>query len=1075
MLSSAAVGQGTPPRHAQEVAEAWWRVPLPAPLLKFEPLTEEDLQDSSHPIRAASYPWEQVDHLWHEHQAAAGTAFGLDMKMSVLRIGRWPDLFAGELRVLIPENYTDGRVPARSFDTAPLGATTSSPRSATSRSVSSSSSSTPSTTGSAVRIGHGPSEETQEVWSPRHSAVLTKTFSCLNLNIARQILASQALLLLAPEYAREVEGSKSKGSRVLYLNAFNTRDNVFELNGQTLMEQAMELLSAAQTTRPAAEVRRYVSPDADWTKYAGQDKTLTPEFEALMAAKRAFAADPSMTRFRWTLRNVSADQLSGPRSTLSVKEESETTTHFCFAFELYCVSAGCAGVRDDADPLSMPEAFSTAMSEYVGEPLTRVIYRCLMAASKQLRCAGLMADLWREFSLTLCPPFLSSVHDYICFYFDAFFKQRRRDCQEFVGPISPSELNVLSARKKREASPEELDGVMSYDGVGGAVEGSWICSLQLKLKRCGYWWSLPGAPVEVPLMSDEGTKKLKTVSRVMTHMGAGCFSFLYKLTVEHLLKYNTKDEKMYDSPRKAMDGFSTVLPEDPLRRWCLEDIDSQEPTATTFPMRPPRRTGESSSSMNQGRAYEASSGNSLSSGRGSPQMVLGADGGSLEAVKSRLESVLSQLGHGATTLHAGAATERSVVQTLYRRALLQRQARPGGYLSPTSRVMALLLEWLCRPFYECAVLCREYAVVDPQRTAERALLESYLQQCRNQRALSGLSRPPGATQRDRFESAIYVARGDGFAPGGAPRRSQGDSIARESDAARTKRVAEAAVFSFVGHGATFEESFQRAAAKALVVVTSYRQMRMEQDFIIAADELDSSVPPPVPRAPVCAAGEPAGPPGGAAAEAVEEDEEGGYDMNGPSAVRGPRPCVLQRGRTAGQGAAKRHSLSNNNNNNKKKKVEDTLCFFVRVWVCRMWAERGGTHTHSGDGDIAEELLFPFFFVSSSFFFFVFAAITYYDVPLLFCVVVDAAVMIIFRCEFPAPPIWVVVVLNVKSVVSASLLHTEEKREVALNEQKRFRCTSFWIEVERVVLSHVKIVTGKQQQQRPPLPPKKKSQ
>eukprot|EP00796_Vickermania_ingenoplastis_P008032 gene8032-5587_t len=290
------------------------------------------------------------------------------------------------------------------------------------------------------------------------SFLLFRTAAVPSQQLARSILLTQALQFLlrdAHDFTAVIPSCS------LHLNAFNTRDNVFELNGQTLMEQAMELLSAAQTTRPAAEVRRYVSPDADWTKYAGQDKTLTPEFVALMAAKRAFAADPSLTPFRWTLRNVSADQLSGPRSTLSVKEESETMTHFCFAFELYCVGAGCAGVRDDADPLSMPEAFSTAMSEYVGEPLTRVIYRCLMAASKQLRCAGLMADLWREFSVT-CGPSCGAMNERIDFYFTAFFGPRRRSA------------GLSSKKKDQLPEPRAAAGVCSVTeeddagGVGGA-------------------------------------------------------------------------------------------------------------------------------------------------------------------------------------------------------------------------------------------------------------------------------------------------------------------------------------------------------------------------------------------------------------------------------------------------------------------------------------------------------------------------------------------------------------------------------------------------------------------------------
>eukprot|EP00796_Vickermania_ingenoplastis_P008031 gene8031-5586_t len=879
------------------------QVPLPEDLCKFIPISESfhNTYDPDHPVRLAPFPWQQIDLLWGLMKAEHAVNYELEETMHLLRVGRWPDMFVGSLRVRFPAEEEDdpptgttapmepvprpapspttAHIAPTGVDALPLVTGSSTPllhdtpcpmfqpdtttccsssgaggdggypqqrvtttaAGATAQGHMSNSSTTTTeelkdgvTSSAAQGLFHSSSGSTKQSSAPY--AVLTQTFTCLNLNIARQILASQALLLLAPDYAQENEKAKSKLNRSIFSNCLNTRDNVFELNGQTLMEQAMELLSAAQTTRPAAEVRRYVSPDADWTKYAGQDKTLTPEFEALMAAKRAFAADLSLTPFRWTLRNVSADQLSGPRSTLSVKEESETMTHFCFAFELYCVGAGCAGVRDDADPLSMPEAFSTAMSEYVGEPLTRVIYRCLMAASKQLRCAGLMADLWREFSLTLCPPFLSSVHDYICFYFDAFFKQRRRDAFVAVESVNPLQVSELSAKRKKKAVPEDVEAAVS-----GCFEirppCMWHCTLKLYLRLCGYYEpvSLSGDQV-VSLLSDEGLKKLKTASRVMTRCGAECFSFLFRILVQHLLTYNTKDEKMYNSPSKAMDGFNAVLPRHPLRRWCLEDIDSDDPGSYHFPLLHHHRAG--------------------SPWNGAPPVLDDEDGGSsaLEGEgggASRGSAVEASMGLLQLSGLAGVlpTTERSVVHTLYRRALLQRQARPGGYLSPTSRVMALLLERLCRPFYECAVLCREYAVVDPQRTAERALLESYLQQCRNQRALSGLSRPPGATQRDRFESAIYVARGDGFAPGGAPRRSQGDSIARESDAARTKRVAEAAVFSFVGHGATFEESFQRAAAKALVVVTSYRQMRMEQDFIIAADELDSSVPPPVPRAP----------------------------------------------------------------------------------------------------------------------------------------------------------------------------------------------------------------------------------
>eukprot|EP00796_Vickermania_ingenoplastis_P008034 gene8034-5589_t len=451
-------------------------------------------------VKRASFPWEPIDLLWNVHQKQFRHEYKLQNDAYELRFGR----------------------------AAPLH----------------------------TRFSYLQNPETGD------TVVLTRSYAAPNSSVVRQVVASQLLLSLLPDFAMAVMDQNIQ-NRVLYQRPLNTRDNVFELNGQTLMEQAMELLSAAQTTRPAAEVRRYVSPDADWTKYAGQDKTLTPEFEALMAAKRACWDGPSATgtAFTWSLENALA-----PRH-VDAAADVPGYKRFGFRFHICCSAALCGEVEepsDAADPLRLEGAAGAVVaseaSEYEGEPVTRVIYRGLLRAAAELRCSGLMKDLWKEFVLTLAPPYLNVPHEFMTFYFDAFFGRSNCNLEQLQGQPSTTVLKDVAA------------------GLRGK-----LCEVQLmlNLEQCGHFKALNVRLIHeeqstmVSLVRCGGAKKSAALSQAVLRAGASCFSFAASELQRYVSWYQREWQgpgsqgRYLESMKRVVECFSQMEP--PLPAWLTWD------------------------------------------------------------------------------------------------------------------------------------------------------------------------------------------------------------------------------------------------------------------------------------------------------------------------------------------------------------------------------------------------------------------------------------------------------------------------------------------------------------------------
>lgn len=443
---------------------------IPPKLANFTPLPEQSdifQLKFNEEIKRASFPWEQIDRMWVLHQHHYDMKHGLDFKMREIQFGRNPVVYVGCLCAL---NVVPGDQMSR--------------------------------------------------------GLLSRSTTCPNMTLARQIVASQALLYLAPQYARQI-ARENVSNRLVYLRPLDTRDNLFDLNGETMMEQAMELLTAADAVRESRrgekeeEIMRYNNPAANWMDYEAQDKTLTPAYQALVRAKRVCERSPEKTVFQWALRNVGGEPVPGSQH-----------------------------ARVEFVVLKGGEVFASATSSEE-EPVTRVIYRGLVTAARVLHCSNLVEEMWREFALTLSPPLMNAAHEYMQYYFDAFFGQHNTE-EKTADPVLPRDAPTVGADTSR-------------------------CHVVLDLARCGHC-----AGTRAGDSSKDGLVTIFSLDRVgrrsafedgVCTVGSACFSFVRSEVISHLRLFQSQHrEKHVDPLRRTLElGFFKVAGPDSPPVWTLTE------------------------------------------------------------------------------------------------------------------------------------------------------------------------------------------------------------------------------------------------------------------------------------------------------------------------------------------------------------------------------------------------------------------------------------------------------------------------------------------------------------------------
>eukprot|EP00796_Vickermania_ingenoplastis_P012104 gene12104-8328_t len=426
--------------------------PLPPELVTFKPLPEHDpaLRVDIEAAKRAAFPWEQIDRFWVLQQMHYKMQHSLDLKVKEIRYGKSDPLSVACLYTL----KVDGA-------------------------------------------------ETK--------AMLSRSFSCPDVAQARQIVASQALLLLTPHYASNIlrEGIPS---RPLFSRPIDTRDNVFDMSGHTFMEQAMELLTAAQQTDARQDIVRYVSGEVDRMRYDSQDKTLTKEFERLQEIKRHGADSTDFCTFTWELWNP--DSAETEKSSNSVEE----AVHYSFHFLVY--------------QKGMAEPLVSIVSECEGEPVTRVLYRGLLSAAEKLHCGSMMQTMWREFAVTLSPPDCASPHNFMLFYFEAFFGTHFTDPHlEVIPPSALGFENQMISSKRRSV-------------------------LKLRLEHCGGFAQFSGRDCKNPSLLAKDDPASTTLMS-----GSECFSFVLAEVAEYLAQFpngRSQSESHNNALRKAYQYMRTA-------------------------------------------------------------------------------------------------------------------------------------------------------------------------------------------------------------------------------------------------------------------------------------------------------------------------------------------------------------------------------------------------------------------------------------------------------------------------------------------------------------------------------------
>lgn len=259
--------------------------------------------------------------------------------------------------------------------------------------------------------------------------------------------------------------------------AFDMRDSLLDLNGQSLVGQALDLLSAALDLMKTAnreerhdvarEIRRYEDPNASAFSVPNQNKTLTKEYKEVRERKRACAKSESLKKFCWSV--------SSKPTTIKSKFEPNGYLYLRYWFTVVLwqrvASAEDVVVKDGRPsnaslstnehfPCEVPVMEASWESMDKVEPLSQLFYRCVRKVAESLRCGTLMEELFREFC---CSVNHENIH---------LAQQCEGELNSFFVDCSVGQLDGLLLSKALLEEHWKGDFVINLDKVEGILPKS---------------------------------------------------------------------------------------------------------------------------------------------------------------------------------------------------------------------------------------------------------------------------------------------------------------------------------------------------------------------------------------------------------------------------------------------------------------------------------------------------------------------------------------------------------------------------------------------------------------------------
>lgn len=356
---------------------------------------------------------------------------------------------------------------------------------------------------------------------------LLRTSSCTSLKHAQISISSMALSVLSPAFAKSMERSNSP-TTPFFPDVMDTRDNVFDLNGYSLISEAMYLLNAAYLTlfeRKDPDIQRYVDPSARWDTSVNQNKTLTEDFRILLEEKNRVAMDKEKQKFFWSLELIEdVDEMRENRSSI---------IFFDHAYSLYHIQK--------------TELFFYGKSLYHGEPVTSLIYRVLLEAANHFQCGTMMKQLFREYSLSLIPPVKVGSHNYLKFYIESFFgvKLNRNGNETFSEPFVPN---------------------------GRVSDSSYVLTIEINPKECAFY----GMEDVVSLAEVQLSSKKKCFEVLSNYLLISTFSFALVEIGEYVKNLrHPLSPKQYSHLISLAECCSPTLLTERANTWTLNEENSR--------------------------------------------------------------------------------------------------------------------------------------------------------------------------------------------------------------------------------------------------------------------------------------------------------------------------------------------------------------------------------------------------------------------------------------------------------------------------------------------------------------------
>lgn len=278
---------------------------------------------------------------------------------------------------------------------------------------------------------------------------LFRTSFCSSKKAAQHLTFYLFLTSLAPDYNKCKQCFLPEDA---VFSIVDTRDSVFDVNGHTVIEQAMELLSAAwdrsQESKGSAAavsvVQRYEDPSVSTICCPDQNKALTSSFKKLMQCKQSYAGDGAKVKFGWSLESRA---VSNTTNFLEARNENSRVTRHFFRVEIWRIENSTMLFPSHGGEASEPEPEASFSSSTAEDCVVEVLYQCLLQTAKKWSCATQMADLFKEFALTFVFPFLNVPYRVAEIYCDGFFGCRGEESPILLVEVSGSNLNWEGAVK----------------------------------------------------------------------------------------------------------------------------------------------------------------------------------------------------------------------------------------------------------------------------------------------------------------------------------------------------------------------------------------------------------------------------------------------------------------------------------------------------------------------------------------------------------------------------------------------------------------------------------------------------